>query len=116
METLPPQTPPYHRLRHPGPDNVVSRHYVTALRETSEATVPGVRAGRHTCSALLPQAAWGYPSVRRFTQTCPVTATVDLPRTRRLRRRQVRSGARPKPLLSGGCGRPLLGSAEGPVP
>jgi hypothetical protein len=68
---------------------VVSRHYNTALRETSQATVPGERAARHTCSALLAQAAHRFPSVRRFTQASPVTATGDLPCTRRLCRRQL---------------------------
>jgi hypothetical protein len=74
---------------------VVSRRYDTALRETSEAIVPGVRAARHTCSALLAEAARGYHSVRRLAQASPATATGDMPRTRELCRRQLMSGAGP---------------------
>jgi hypothetical protein len=105
-----PQVPPSWAWRY-----VLSGHYDTALRETSQATVPGVRPACDTCSALLPQAARGYPSVCRVTQATSATATGSIPRTRRLCR-QLLSIARPKPLLSCGWGRPLLRSAEGPVP
>jgi hypothetical protein len=36
---------------------VVSLHYDTVIRETSEMTFRGVRAASHTCSALLAQTA-----------------------------------------------------------
>jgi hypothetical protein len=115
LKTLSPHTPLTTGRALPG----LTVRSVSALRHRAPRDLSGDRPRstrrRHTCSALLAQAARRFPSVRRFTQASPVTATGDLPRTHRLCRRQLLSGARPKPLLSGGRGRPLLRSAEGPV-